>query len=110
MSPAAPAPTVAAPTVAAPAVAAPAVAAPAPGRLHIGELALTMSGVQPAAAKRIAERATALAAERLPHGLGGQLDQLTLDVRPRGFGEHEWSEAVASALVEAIRTRSGERA
>jgi hypothetical protein len=105
-----PSPAAAVPALAAPAIAAPKAAAPAPGRLHIGELALTMSGVQPAAAKRIAERATALAAERLPHGLGGQLDQLSLDVRPRGFSEHEWSEAVARALVEAIRARSGERA
>lgn len=93
-----------------PLAAAPATPQPAPGGLHVDQLALNMSGVAPASAKRIAERATALAAERLPPGLSGRLDDLTLDVRPRGFGEDEWSEAVARALVEAIRARSGERA
>ena len=80
------------------------------GRISVGRLSLKMPVADGATARRIVQRASELAADRVPAGLSGHLSGLSLKVRPRNLSEAAVTEALAEALVAALRRRGGERA
>jgi hypothetical protein len=93
------------PPAAPPAALSPAITAPG---VTIDRLHLRLPAQGAASGRRVVERALALAARRLPPGLAGQLPQLALRVQPRSFTESGLSEAIAEALLEALRKRGTE--
>jgi hypothetical protein len=80
-------------------------AATAPAAVTVGELRLRLPAANAAEGRRVVERALALAARGLPPGTAGDLSRLTLRVRPRSLTEAGLSEAIAEALLEAVRKR-----
>jgi hypothetical protein len=82
---------------------------PAPAaEMHIGALRLSLPGVGAPAGRRIAERVSALLAERWPAGLQGRqgrqgrIERLELKVHPTAAGEDSLSQSIVQAVLEAI--------
>jgi hypothetical protein len=76
------------------------------GAMSVDSLALRIPGRDAAFGRRVAERAMALVAERLPDGARGDYGALKLRVRVRGVSAGEMSESIAGALIGALSRRS----
>ena len=78
----------------------------APGAgVTIDRLTLRLPGSDATLGRRVAERASALLAARLPRGARGSLSELKLRVSARDLGEDGLGVAVAEALAHALERR-----
>ncbi len=75
----------------------------ASAEVRIGTLGLSLPGQDRRFGQRVAERASALIAERCPVGLRRDLDRIALTVHPRSYSEEALSESIAEAVLAALQ-------
>lgn len=71
--------------------------------VHIGTLGLSIPGQDRGFGQRVAERASALIAERCPVGLRKDVERIALTVHPQNLSQEALSESIAEAVLAALQ-------
>ena len=74
--------------------------------MRIGTLGMSVPGRSAPFGRRVAERVSAILADRCPPGLHGEIGQVAVEVRASGLSEEALSESIAEAVLGALRRRS----
>jgi len=77
-----------------------------PSEVRIGALGMSVPGRSAPFGRRVAERVSALLAERCPPGLQGQIGRVAVEIRAGGASEEALSESIAEAVLGALQRRA----